>query len=413
PELLQQYPGSAIVYCKTRRQTQRISELLLMKGFSADHYHAGLSHDLRSRKQEAWLSGSTRVMVSTNAFGMGIDKPDVRIVIHAESPDCLENYYQEAGRAGRDGKASAAILLTNEAEFEVMRDQSEIRFPEYSQLKKIYIALMNFLQVPAGSGEGRNFDIDISTFATNFKFDTLQAYYGIQALAKCGLLFFNESFSNPSTIEFTCRREDLSDIEKIYPELYPVVQGLLRSYEGILDSTTTIHESQLAAFSGISYGTLITRLHALHKTGFINYKMQSEKPQVYLLLNRMYQDDFKADTKALKELKHRYDTRLAKMQEYVNDRETCRSIFIAEYFGSEQVQPCEVCDNCSNRTPAKEADISRLAHKILARLSPTIPTSLSDIDLENDRARLNRAILFLQEEQLIRADEKGNLLKGK
>lgn len=413
PELLNEHPGSAIVYCRTRRQTQWIAELLTMQGFSADYYHAGLKHELRARKQEAWLNSATRIMVSTNAFGMGIDKPDVRMVIHAESPDCLENYYQEAGRAGRDGKPSWAILLTGEAEFENMKRQAEVRFPTYVQLKQIYTALMDHLQVPAGFGEGKSFDIDVSAFAAGFGFEMLQAYYGILALSKCGVLYFNESFSSPSTVEFLCNKEDLVDFEKLHPELSSTVQGLLRSYEGIFDSLTTIHESALASFIGVPYGVLVTNLGSLHRAGVIHYQMQSEKPRVTLLLNRMYQDAFRIDTALLTRLKNVYHKRLNKIYEYVEDDQSCRSEFLAAYFGSITSGECNICDNCLAKKPVSETDISRLAQKILFQLSPTKATPYSVVEMLGDRGAIKNAVVMLQEEQLICADEHGNLLRVK
>ncbi len=412
-ELLNQYSGTAIVYCKSRRQTQRIAELLVMHGISADHYHAGLPHDVRSRKQEAWLKGLTRVMVSTNAFGMGIDKPDVRLAIHAESPDCLENYYQEAGRAGRDGKASSAMLLTNEAELQVLKDQAEIRFPSYAQLKKIYICLMNFFQVPAGLGEGKGFEIDVTKFASNFELEMLQAYYGIQALAKCGVLNFNESFLNPSTVEFNCEREELADIEMIHPALFPTVQGLLRSYEGIFDSVTTIHESKLAAFIGVPYGILVSQLEQLHRTGIIHYKKQSEKPQIYLLLNRMYEDDFRIDLALFSELKKAYSARLSKMIDYVHEETECRSRFISAYFGSEVVTPCNICDNCLSKGNDTPGTVPELAKLILERLSTEQPTTYAEIELLGNKGSIGKALLMLQEEQLIRMNPEGGVFKAK
>ncbi len=168
-EILKNVPGSAIVYCKSRKQTKEIAELLLLNNISADHYHAGLKNDERNKKQEDWASNKIRVIVSTNAFGMGIDKSDVRTVIHYHIPDCLENYYQEAGRAGRDGKRAYAVLLYNDRELDDLQMQTDIRFPSERTIKKVYIALMNHLQVAAGSGERTNFDFDISLFANALK----------------------------------------------------------------------------------------------------------------------------------------------------------------------------------------------------------------------------------------------------
>ncbi|RYZ25136.1 MAG: ATP-dependent DNA helicase RecQ, partial [Sphingobacteriales bacterium] len=287
-EILNNVAGSSIVYCKSRKQTQQVAELLKLNGINADYYHAGLRSEERTQKQEAWVRNQTRVMVCTNAFGMGIDKPDVRTVIHYNIPDCLENYYQEAGRAGRDGKRAYAVLLFQPREITDLLAQADTRYPLPDEIKKIYTALMNHLQVAAGGGEGESYDFDMASFGKHFNLDIFKVTYGIQALAKEDILSYNELFFKASTVMFTASKTDLEDFEKLHPALEPVIKGLLRSYEGIFDFAVTVYESSLARFLKMDNAATIAALRDLHRYGIIQYQPPSEKPQLFLQQNRMY-----------------------------------------------------------------------------------------------------------------------------
>ncbi|RYF87588.1 MAG: ATP-dependent DNA helicase RecQ, partial [Chitinophagaceae bacterium] len=294
-EILNNVPGTSIVYCKSRKQTQQVADLLKLQGIDADYYHAGLHNDERTKKQDAWIRNEIRVMVCTNAFGMGIDKPDVRTVIHYNVPDCLENYYQEAGRAGRDGKRAFAVLLYQPKETKELMSQADIRYPLPEDIKKIYTALMNHLQVAAGGGEGESYEFDIAVFGKNFNLDILKVTYGIQALAKEDILSYNEIFFKPSTVMFIASKKDLEEFEKTNAQLEPVIKGLLRSYEGIYDFAVTVYEISLSRFLKMDINKTIAALKELHRYGIIQYRPPTDKPQLSLQKNRMYADDFKID----------------------------------------------------------------------------------------------------------------------
>lgn len=347
-EILDAVKGTAIVYCRSRKQTQQVAGLLGLHGFNAGYYHAGLSARERSDKQEAWIRNETRVMVCTNAFGMGIDKADVRVVVHYNVPDCLENYYQEAGRAGRDGKRAYAVLLYQQKEIEALQSQSVIRYPGPEEIKTIYTALMNHLQVAAGGGEGESYPVDIAEFSKKFNLDILSVTYGIQALAKEDILSYNEMLFKPSTVVFNVDKDDLYEFEKMNPSLEPIIKALLRTYEGIFDYPVNIYESQLAKFLRIDVAGCVHQLKHLHQYGIIKYVTASEKPQVYLQKNRMYSDDFKVDTTMLLQRRRLYEERVSAMQIYINNTSECREKQLAHYFSAPTARQCGICDNCIN-----------------------------------------------------------------
>ena len=347
-EILKNVPGTAIVYCKSRKHTREMADLLRLHQINADYYHAGLSNEERNKKQESWIANKTRVIVSTNAFGMGIDKPDVRVVVHYDVPDCLENYYQEAGRAGRDRKRAYAVLLYNNKEIENLQEQSAIRFPKEEEIKQVYISMMNHLQVAAGSGEGISYDFDIAVFAAAFKINILTVTYAIKALEQEDIISFNEVFFKPSTVVFTTNREELTDFEKQNPALEPLLKGLLRSYEGIFDFPATVYESKLAKFVQVDMETLKKDLKKLNDYGIISYAAQKDKPQITLLQNRMYNDNYSINASDYLKRKQNFEERVNAMIGYIKKSSGCRSQHIAAYFTPVKINACGICDNCIN-----------------------------------------------------------------
>ena len=412
-EIFKNVPGSAIVYCKSRKQTKEIADLLLMHNINADHYHAGLTNDERNRKQENWIRNKTRIMVSTNAFGMGIDKPDVRVVVHFGIPDCLENYYQEAGRAGRDGKRAYAVLLYGGKETESFLQQTEIRFPSEAELKKIYIAIMNYLQIPAGAGEGLSFDVDLAAFTTAFKLNMFAASYAIKALEQEGVFSFNEVFFKPSTVVFTVNRDELMDYENQYPALEPVIKGLLRSYEGIFDFPATVFEGQLAKFIHSDIETLKSNLKQLNDHGIINYAPQKEKPQLYLLQHRMYADNYRINMVDYLKRKENFEIRVQAMISYINKTKGCRSKLIADYFNAASVKTCGICDNCINEKAIyislKEFDnISGQIIQLVSKSGKTVKEIIETLATVK-KEKIWNVIDYLIAEKKIHADAVGKI----
>jgi ATP-dependent DNA helicase RecQ len=286
-EILKNVPGSGIVYCKSRKRTKEISDLVNMHGISADYYHAGLNQEERNRKQEDWIRDKTRIIVCTNAFGMGIDKPDVRTVIHADIPDCLENYYQEAGRAGRDGKRSYAVLLYNEKDIADLEKSVPLRYPSMEEIRQVYQSVSNYLQIPSGSGEGQFFDFDISDFIKKFKLNSHLAFYSLKALEQDEWLSFNEQVFLPSTIQFTANKEYLYQFEKDHSQLEPLIKTLLRSYEGIFEYPAAISETLLAYLLKKEKDDIKKELMQLDNYSIVKYIPQKDKPQLFFSRNRV------------------------------------------------------------------------------------------------------------------------------
>lgn len=414
-EILRNVNGSAIVYCKSRKHTKDIADLLKLNGISSDFYHAGLGNEERGRKQEEWIRNRIRVIVCTNAFGMGIDKPDVRVVVHYGVPDCLENYYQEAGRAGRDGKRAYAVLLYNERELHELQEQVNTRFPNADTIKNVYIGIMNHLQVPAGAGEGVSYDLDIGVFIAAFKIDILTATYAIKALEQENIFVFSESFFKPSSVVFTCTREELSDLEKQQPVLDNMTKALLRSYEGIFDFPANINETNLASFTKQSRETVIDQLQRLAAFGIISYQPQKDTPQLTLLQNRMYADSFRINLDNYLQRKDLFEVRIKAMCAFTADTVQCRSKQIAAYFNSPVEKNCGICDNCFSQaevTISKE-EFEEIANHIFSNIDAgaTSVNDLLDQLTKKRKEKLWKVLEYLQSEQKIILNREGRLVK--
>lgn len=412
-EILKNVNGSAIVYCKSRKHSKEIADLLLMNKIAADFYHAGLNNEERNNRQENWINNKTRAIVCTNAFGMGIDKPDVRAVVHYDVPDCIENYYQEAGRAGRDGKRAYAVLLYSNKELENLKEQSNIRFPEEAIIKQVYISLMNHLQIHAGSGEWNSYDFDIAAFATAFKLNILTVTYSIKALEQEDIFSYNEVFFNPSTVVFTTNKEELNDFEKQYPGLEPLIKGLLRSYEGIFDFPAIVYESRLAGFLQTDVITLKRDLKKLNDLGIVSYSPQKDKPQITLLQNRMYTDNYNINHSNYLKRKENFEKRAEAMIAYIKKPVGCRSKHIAAYFNDEKLNPCGICDNCINEklVQVTTEEFNNISSRIFEFTEGTrvnaaeLLLNLKDIN----KQKVWKVLDYLQAEKKLKVDKEGNI----
>lgn len=344
-EIISKVHGSGIIYCKTRRKTKEISDILHQHGIQSDFYHAGLEQENRKEKLTNWLSDKIRIMVCTNAFGMGIDKPNVRLVLHADIPDCVENYYQEAGRAGRDGNKSYAVLLFNEMEIATLKQMPDIKFPGIKTIRNVYQALANYFQVPNGLGADQYFDFDLDDFIQKFKLNLNEIIYSLQALKQERIISYLEQVYRPSFAQFICNKNDLEEFEKYHPDCEMVAKAMLRTYSGIFDTDVRINEKQLAKIIKRDLGFVNKQLEILEKNKIIKYLPKKETPQICYLQDKITTEELNLDYDNYLKRKNEFIKRINLMVSYTKT-DNCRSAYIGNYFGDSKIPPCGKCDNC-------------------------------------------------------------------
>lgn len=380
--ILKKTPGSAIVYCGSRRKTREVSDLLNMQGIVAGYYHAGLAHDDRNKRQQQWIDGALRVMVCTNAFGMGIDKPDVRTVIHYDAPDAPEHYYQEAGRAGRDRKTSRAVLLYQPQDIDGLRNSVAIKFPPEEEIREVYLSIANYLQLPAGNGAGNYFEFDLDDFTKKFNHPVLLTANVLRILSQEEYLSYNESVMLPSTVMVTANREALNELEKTQPALDPLIKTMLRTYAGILDQPVFVFEKKLAWALHLEAAQVIEQLHRLSSLNILIYNPVKDKPQLFFLRNRVTGEDFSINREFYEQRKKKYEERLEAMIDYIqNETGDCRSRLLCAYFGDEQEADCGVCDTCRKKSIPKTtmASFDELYGQVLGYLQTHPGSSMQEI----------------------------------
>ncbi|MDQ2863062.1 MAG: RecQ family ATP-dependent DNA helicase [Bacteroidota bacterium] len=416
-DILKKVNGSGIVYCKSRRRTREVEELLKLNGIKAGHYHAGLSNDERNIKQEEWINNKIRIIACTNAFGMGIDKPDVRTVIHYDVPDALENYYQEAGRAGRDGKKAYAVLFFNETELSDLQKQAAIRFPDLATIKIAYNSLVNYFQLPSGSGEEISFDFDISDFVKKFKLDAFTVNSVLKILEQEEIINYSEQFFSPSTVVFTTEKAELEVFIKSYPQYDHVLKGLLRSYEGIFNYVCSIDESKLARFISEKKDKVVADLTEINQMGMIEYTSQKEKPRIKFLLDRVNTSDLIINQKNILKRRKAFEKRLNAILRYVKNQHSCRSKMMATYFNDHNPKRCGVCDNCLRENSIiitkEEFEEIQVGIKTSINKKPVNSAQLINQLSDFKTNKIWKVLRFLQEENIVSVNEDGFIyMKG-
>ena len=341
--------GSGIIYTRSRKRTEEIAALLTKHGFSSDFYHAGVDNELRNKKQEEWQKGKTRIMVATNAFGMGIDKPDVRFVIHFDLPDTLEAYFQEAGRAGRDGNRAYAVMLYNNSDKVKAERRIEQNFPEIKEIKNVYEALGNYLRVPFEGGKFQAFDFNIYDFISNYKFNLMTVYSSLKFMQREGYLELTDELSNQSKIFFPVSRDDLYNFQLSNEQYDVFIKILLRTYSGVFTNYTKVDEKSIAKKAGVDVDTVYKYLNRLKTLKVIDYIPYKKTPMIVFIEERLTKKNLYISPENYKERKKQYVNKLNSVIDYATNDTKCRSVQLLAYFGEKEAYRCGFCDVCNKR----------------------------------------------------------------
>ena len=407
--ILQNVKGTAIVYTRSRRRTKEFAELLNEAGISATFYHAGLDTATKDERQIAWQNDKTRVMVATNAFGMGIDKPDVRVVIHVDCPDSVEAYFQEAGRAGRDGQKAYAVLLYNDADHRKLEKRISDTFPEKDFIREVYEHLAYFYQIGVGSGYNHTFEFNIDKFCHAFRHFPIQVDSALKILNRAGYIEYTEEQDNQARVMFTVSRNELYRLENNTDNEERVITALLRNYGGLFTDYNYIDESFIAQQCGLQSQQVYLILKNLSQRHILHFIPQKKTPYIRYAQRREDKEHIQLMPVIYEERKAQFAERIHAMIAYATNDSVCRSRQLLRYFGEDNDHDCRQCDVCLSHRPegmVSEPRLNEAMEKILDLLNDGKPhpiTDLRDIQLPSDE--LNAAIDYLFQEEYIRQDD--------
>lgn len=355
--LLKNIRGSSIVYVRSRKKCRELSEILNKNNIKSTYYHAGLNARERAKRQEMWSLNQTRVIVSTNAFGMGIDKSDVSLVIHYDLPDSIESYFQEAGRAGRDGKAANGVVLYNNEDINNSIKRLKGSFPEISQIKKVYNALGNYFHIPEGSGKDIGFDFNLVEFCSNFNLKIIETYNAIKILEREGFIYFIESSGQYSQIKVNLKKGDLYRFQVENPGSDRLIKEMLRSYSGVFTEFVNINENLIANRTEMERKDVVTKLNYLDNLKVIKYIPVKLSPQIVFTSERLGLKNIELHQDNYKHLKIAAEKRLQSLLDFLSNSLQCRSQQLLSYFGEKKSQRCGICDVCSRKSEVMVNDI--------------------------------------------------------
>lgn len=406
-DIVTKVKGSGVVYVRNRRKTKQIAHILQKNNISADYYHAGLKSVDRNRKQADWIDDKIRIMVSTNAFGMGIDKSDVRTVVHLDLPDSLEAYFQEAGRGGRDEQKAFAVLLYNQLDRKNLEKSTEKSFPPIKEIKRVYQALGSYFQLAVGGGMGETFDFDIMEFIQKYSFDILTTYNALKILEQSGWLTVSESIFIPPSLKIIVRKDELYDYQLRNKKMDVLVKAILRSTHGSFNDFVNINERQLCNVLKISRTDLRNGFKVLQQDGMIAYRPMKDKPQMTLLEERVDAHNLTIDQELYAFRKKRHQFRIQKAIEYAEER-VCRSKQLLLYFG-EKSRDCGVCDVCLKHKSEilSEEDYQRYKTKIqllLKREKLTINEVVDSFGAKR-QGKVTQTLEYLLDEEILQLED--------
>jgi len=389
-EIVKGIKGSGIVYVRSRKETFEIARFLTSNGFKADYYHAGLPVEQRSARQASWKKGQVPIIVATNAFGMGIDKPDVRFVIHVDMPESLEAYYQEAGRAGRDGQKAYAVLLHSPADRVKQERKFLSAFPGADEIKQVYHYLANYYQIAYGAGEGLSLNLDLAEFCSRFKLDAIKTLNALKFLEKDNYLSFSESVFLPSRFRFEVANEELYNFQIQNSGWDAFIKTLLRSYAGSFDNYVRLREFELARRTHMNVQQVVDGLQQLQQLGILNYVPQTDQPQVTWTRGRQIPDNLTINTQYIEERKAIYRRKMEAVFAYA-EHQRCRSQMLLAYFDEQNAPKCGICDICLAEKRLRNAasitdhitdELLQLLGHVPLRLEELIPAIKSGTDKE-------------------------------
>ncbi len=413
--ILNRQPGSAIVYVRNRRRTKEIASLLQEAGIQADFYHAGLDDATRDIRQQRWQRGESRVIVATNAFGMGIDKPDVRLVIHMDLPDSIEAYFQEAGRAGRDGEKAYAVILYAKSDRTTLLKRIPDNFPQKDYIKDVYEHLQYYYQMAMGDGQGCVKEFDIEDFCRKFKYFPVPVDSALRILTRAGYLEYTDEQDNASRLLFTLRRDELYKLKEMGDEMDLLIQTVLRSYTGLFTDYTFIDEESLATRTGLTRNRVYELLLHLSRLHIASYIPRKKTPYIIYTRGRVDTKQLHISPQAYEERKTRYEKRINAMLDYADNDTICRSRLLLHYFGEKNEHNCGVCDTClRHRTRhAKEGPTDRELETGIIRLlqEQAMTPAMVAGRLAEDKDRVAKALRQLLEKERIFTENGMLLLK--
>lgn len=400
--ILKRIPGSAIIYARNRRRTKEITELLVNEGITADFYHAGLDNAVKDQRQKRWQNGEVRVMVATNAFGMGIDKPDVRIVLHLDLPDSPEAYFQEAGRAGRDGEKAYAVILYAKSDRVTLHKRVADTFPEKEYILNIYEHLQYFYQMAMGDGFQCVREFNLEEFCRKFKYFPVPVDSALKILTQAGYLEYTDEQDNASRILFTIRRDELYKLREMGTEAETLIQTILRSYTGVFTDYAYISEDALAIRTGLTRPMIYNILVTLTKRRIVDYIPRKKTPYIIYTQERLDLRYVHIPTSVYEERKERYEARIKAMEEYVTSENVCRSRMLLRYFGEKNDHSCGQCDVCLSHRETSELSgqtFDELKKKIVELLhqKPQTPAEIAN-QIEEEKEEISQVIQHLLEE---------------